>query len=192
MKSPTKLMICSIIFLFWSSFVLIAQNPPDGPITKLAIDMDINDDDGVLYREQVVQVYLKIKNTTSEAISMQIEWSIETDDWHPLMQMNTPFKVSGNTERFAYCPWFKFPGPGFYNVSGKITSEAVDTYYVNKVIGIDPEKIQSSIDAAADFDLFWESSLKELTTIAPNFTASSKLHIFLEPLPSATSTDGET
>lgn len=49
--------------------------------------------------------------------------------------------------------------PGFYQIQ---TSETAFT------IGVDPEKIQSPQDKRADFDSFWEETLKELATIPLN------------------------
>ena len=71
---------------------------------------------------------------------MQIEWEIVTDDWRPLMQMSVQFKVDNDTVRRAYCPWFQFPGPGFYHVSATITLDTGNVYSASKVIGINPEK----------------------------------------------------
>ena len=62
MNNPAKPTIGSILLLFLFSFTLMAQNPSDGLIEELVVELDINDDDGILYQEQVVQVFLKIKN----------------------------------------------------------------------------------------------------------------------------------
>ena len=57
--------------------------------------MDVNDNDGVFYNEQLVQTFLEIKNNTNEIISIQIEWSILTDDWRPLKNVIIPSRLEG-------------------------------------------------------------------------------------------------
>jgi len=160
------------ILIFLST--CFAQNPPGDQIETLVVNMDIKDDDGILNQDSVVQVFLAIKNNSTETKTMQIEWEIVTDDWRPLMQMSVQFKVDNNTVRNAYCPWFQFPGPGFYHVSATITLETGNDYSASKVIGINPEKIVSLIDPEDDFDLFWRNSLRELEAITPNFVVEKQ------------------
>jgi len=165
----SKSAICFIVLMSFFYFNLTAQELSDIPKEKLTINMDVNDNDGVFYNEQLVQTFLEIKNNTDEIISIQIVWSILTDDWRPLMKITIPSRLEGKAKLKAYCPLFKFPGPGFYRFSGTVTSQTGDTYHATKVIGIDPEKISMPLNPQPDFDTFWESSLKELEAITPNY-----------------------
>lgn len=160
---------CAIFVLFFFHSGIPAQDSSVEPMPKLTINMDINDDDGVLYQEHSIQTFLEITNNTDDVISLQVEWRIETDDWRPLMQVMIPSKVESNKKIRRYCPWFEFPGPGFYRISGTITSQSGETYRAAKVIGIDPEKISVSLNRQIDFDKFWEVSLKELAAIPPDY-----------------------
>ncbi len=161
--------LCSTLMLLLFCFNLAAQDSSVEAMEKLTIEMDVNDDDGMLYQEVVVQSFLDIENNTEEVLGLQIKWRLETDDWRPLMQVIIPAKVESKAKIKAYCPWFEFPGPGFYRISATVTTQTGDTYQADKVIGIDPEKIPAALNPQPDFDEFWEVSLKELAAIAPNF-----------------------
>lgn len=158
------LMLCLSISV--SCLNLLAQKPNTEP---LDVKIDFNDADGILYGERVIQTYLEFSNNTPDTIEMKIEWKIETDDWRPLMEMDVKFDILPGLTRKAYCPWFEFPGPGFYHVSAVIATDKYGDYLRDKVVGVDPELIPSVTDAEPDFDKFWKNSLKALKRIDPEF-----------------------
>lgn len=164
-----KYAVCFVALMSLIYFDLTAQNLPAGSQQKLTVNLDVNDDDGVLYHERMVQSFLEIKNNTADAMSLEITWRIFTDDWRPLKQVVLPTKVEGGAKTNAYCPLFEFPEPGFYRISGMVSCQTGETYRAAIVIGIDPTKISQPLNPRPDFDTFWESSLKELATIAPDF-----------------------
>ena len=100
---------------------------------------------------------------------MKITWSIATDDWRPLIQTVIPLKIDGSKTTKAYCPWFNFPGPGFYRISARISSGDADIYDVSMVVGIDPERLKSAMNSPSDIDEFWKKSIGELNGIQPNY-----------------------
>lgn len=168
----TKLAIQVITILIATIFCfnISAQNNSSKQPEELSINLDFNDSDGIFDNVKAVQSYLDVQNNTDELISMQIEWSIQTDDWQLLKQMFIPVKVKGNSTLKNYCPLYEFPQPGFYIVSATAKTQSGDIYKTSKVVGIEPEKIKTPIDAEPDFEEFWESSIQELAKINPNYT----------------------
>jgi len=135
----------------------------------LSVVMDINDTDGILYGDRVIQTFVEINNNSADTLSLDIEWQIETDDWRPLKEMTVEFEIMPNLKRRAYCPWFEFPGPGFYHINAKVIEGLDEVHEVSKVIGIDPENIPNKTDAEQDFEAYWTTSLRELKRIDPKF-----------------------
>ena len=60
--------ICFIVLISFFYFDLPAQDLSDEPKEKLTISMDVNDNDGVFYNEQLVQSFLEIKNNTQDLL----------------------------------------------------------------------------------------------------------------------------
>ncbi len=162
MNFISKIVSFQILLYLILSYSVLAQE-------KLTINLDVKDDDGVIYGESLIQAYLDITNNTEELNSIQISWSIATDDWRPLKKITVPSIVKGNSKHRAYCPLFEFPGPGFYRISALVTTKTSETYIDSKVIGIDPEKISVPVNPQTDFDKFWENSLSELKSIKPEY-----------------------
>lgn len=156
--------IIILILLLGSAFA--GQEAKD---SAFSVSMDFNDADGMLYGERVIQTFVDIQNHSAEKLSLEIEWKIETDDWRPLKQVTVDFEVKPDGKRRAYCPWFEFPGPGFFHITAEITGEDGKIHTASRAIGIDPEKIHVGTDAEKDFDAFWERSLSELKKIDPKF-----------------------
>mgnify|MGYP006136293607 FL=1 len=55
--------------------------------SSLKTDLDIADKDGVFLKNEAVQTFLTIENTSNFEIEFTIKWSILTDDWKPLKTM---------------------------------------------------------------------------------------------------------
>ncbi len=140
----------------------------NGQADTFSMTLGVNDSDGVIIDSRVVQSYVEIQNHSGIKISVDIEWEITTDDWRPLMEMSIPLEIEPSAIRRAYCPWFEYPGPGFYHVSVEVSSGGKDQE-ASLIVGVDPEKIPAVPDAAPDFASFWESSLRELAVVDPDF-----------------------
>ncbi len=159
-----------LIFLFNTQLLVgvFAQGMSTEPGQQFVVRIDANDEDGVFYNDQEVQCFVEIKNTSEKQASLKIEWSIATDDWRPLMKQVLPAQVEGNKTLKAYCPWFQFPGVGFYRFSARIIDEK-ESYLVSMVIGIDPEELKSRMNPPADMDAFWKKSIEVLKAVQPAY-----------------------
>jgi len=167
--STSNLKVIALLLLAVCNFSSSAQNDNDRNQEDLSINLDFNDDDGVFNNSKAVQVFLDIQNNTSEYQEFQIEWGIFTDDKQALKQMTLPAKVNGESKLKAYCPLFEFPRPGFYQISAKVKTATGDNIVTSKVLGINPEQIITPIDSEPDFEFFWNSSIKKLAKIEPDF-----------------------
>jgi len=148
---------------------LIAQNTLKPLNDVLTVNVDINDADGVLYHERTIQSYVNLKNNSTDTVTADILWQFSTDDWRLLKQVSIPAKTKGNENLRSYSPLFSFSGPGFYRVAVTVRIQNEVAYQASKVIGIDPEKIPSVVNPPEDLDAFWEASLKNLSSIDPQF-----------------------
>jgi cephalosporin-C deacetylase-like acetyl esterase len=129
--------------------------------------MDAQDEDGVFYGDQQVQVYVEIANDTDRDKPLSITWEIATDDWKPLMKQILPLTLSKNKSTAAYCPWYDFRDPGFYRYSAKIINANEVLNHVSMVIGIEPEALRPPMDPPEDLMEFWENSIRDLAKVSP-------------------------
>jgi cephalosporin-C deacetylase len=141
--------------------------------SSLKTDLDIADKDGVFLKNEAVQTFLTIENTSNFEIEFTIKWSILTDDWKPLKTMPISSKIKSLQTLRMECPYFSFPNHGFYRIRTEISIPNEPKITHQRVIGIDPEKIIIPIDRKEDFYSFWENARKELSIIKPEYEITS-------------------
>ncbi len=164
-----KFTLCCLLAVWWGSNDVQAQEKTAVQAEDLAIRIDVNDIDGVLYNTRMVQTFMDIKNKTGHKMPLQIAWSIMTDDWKPLKQVGINATVDAGNTLQAYCPLFDYPGPGFYRIAATVTAQSGKIYTASIVIGVEPEKITSQLTPQPDFDAFWANSLRELAAVPPSY-----------------------
>ncbi len=160
-----------LLIFFFTTCTLVgvfAQGMSTKSGEQFVVHIDVNDEDGVFYKDQEVQCFVEIKNTSEKQAELNIEWSIATDDWQPLMLQTLPVQIEGKGILKAYCPWFQYPGAGFFRISARIIDKE-DVYPVSMVVGIDPEELKPPMTPPVDMDDFWKKSIAGLKEVQPAF-----------------------
>lgn len=151
-----------ILFLY-----TIATAWSQDPLLK--ISLDINDADGIYHEENTTQAFLTIENTTEREIDFGTKWTILTDDWKPLKTVTLSQTVHPNQNLRTDCPLFRFPNHGFYRIRAEVSVASSPSTIYERVIGINPEKINEPVDKKEDFDSFWDKALHELSKVTPEY-----------------------
>lgn len=156
--------IIPIIIIVFLYAPLKAQNKK-----TIEMSLDVNDADGVLYNEKYIQTYIEVRNLTPDTLFIPISWEIRTDRYKPLYYNTIKKTLYPYEKRRIYCPIYEFPDYGFYILSANISLKNEESHYAQKVVGIDPEKINVPLTRRPDFDSFWEKAIEELNQIAPKY-----------------------
>jgi cephalosporin-C deacetylase-like acetyl esterase len=136
-------------------------------IDKLAIDYTVNDSDYIFLEPSPISVTVKLENANSWSVKGQFIVTITTDDFLPVKSDTAEINVKGGMT-FSHDFVFQDPQPGFYRYNVQFIRD--DIRLEKKFnAGFEPEKIQSPIDAHADFEAFWVNNLKELAKVAPQY-----------------------
>ena len=140
---------------------------------KILLDVAVADSDYIFLGENPIQITAKIENKNNWDIDGKIIVTLTTDDYQPVKSDSLNISIEGLK---TYSKSFELanPQPGFYRytVQLKRNNEIVTEKKFN--VGYEPEKIQSPIDAKADFKEFWDNNLKELAKVAPNYKLTLK------------------
>lgn len=168
MKFFLKVLYLYVSIHFMMLFTLSAQDM-SAVSGSLKVSIDTQDKDGMFYGDQEVQCFVDIDNLSDSDANLRIEWSITTDDWRPIMRQTLTSNVKRKNSLKAFCPWFEFPGTGFYRVSAKINSKSKDGCHVSMVIGIDPEDLRPPMNAPDNLFTFWQESIEKLKLIEPEY-----------------------
>ena len=156
------------ILLLFAAISVFAQHDVSQD-KKFRISLDVNDEDGIICNESSIQSFVELENGYSEEVSAKIEWMILTDNFKPLFNSTINETVKGQGRLKSYCPYFQFPGPGFYRIQVRISTSSGEVIEKLFTIGTDPEKITATRDAQSDFETFWKNSLTGLKTINPDY-----------------------
>jgi cephalosporin-C deacetylase-like acetyl esterase len=163
-------------FLDSTSLTISSANTND----KLKLDIAVADSDYIFIGQDPIKISVNLQNSNRWSIEGQLLVKLTTDDFQPISTDSLEIKIEGNqnySKDFAY----NNPAAGFYKytIQFKRDGEIVCEKKFN--VGYEPEKIESPIDAKADFKEFWDNNLKELAKIAPNYK--------LTPVPEASKID---
>lgn len=156
-----------LVLLFVYSSVIFSQvdDVNKDSVNKLSVNLKINDSDGVIYNSKTIQTYVEIKNFEKDKMPQQVEWSILTDNWKPLLHVELPLKNIEGNEYVSYCPLYKFENPGFYHIVSNTTFSDGSNYKITKNIGVNPEEIVGTTNAQSDFSQFWKTAIDNLEKI---------------------------
>ena len=140
---------------------------------KILLDVAVADSDYIFLGENPIQITTNIENKNNWDIDGKLIVTLTTDDYQPVKSDSLNISIEGLK---TYSKSFELanPQPGFYRytVQLKRNNEIVTEKKFN--VGYEPEKIQSPIDAKVDFKEFWDSNLKEMAKVAPNYKLTLK------------------
>lgn len=140
---------------------------------KILLDVAVADSDYIFLGENPIQVTTNIENKNNWDIDGKLIVTLTTDDYQPVKSDSLNISIEG-LKTYSRSFDLANPQPGFYRytVQLKRNNEIVTEKKFN--VGYEPEKIQSPIDAKADFKEFWDNNLKELAKVAPNYKLTLK------------------
>jgi cephalosporin-C deacetylase-like acetyl esterase len=93
---------------------------------------------------------------------------ITTDDYLPIDSISFPLNWNAeklHEETISFVP----PHPGFYRIVVYGEKNGVKSDFLKFNIGYNVNELTYNTDSNTDFDIFWEQTLEELKSIAPNF-----------------------
>ncbi len=140
--------------------------------SALKFSFDVNDEDGIVYDQNTIQAFLTIENNTEQKVDFTTKWTILSDNWKPLKTITLSHSINPGENLRTYCPLFRFPVPGFYQIQVKVSTSTFQESVYQQRIGISPEKINEPVDKKEDFDSFWNKALDELSKVDPEYKVS--------------------
>ena len=140
--------------------------------SALKFSFDVNDEDGIVYDQNTIQAFLTIENNTEQKVDFTTQWTILSDNWKPLKTITLSHSINPGENLRTYCPLFRFPVPGFYQIQVKVSTSTFQESVYQRRIGISPEKINEPVDKKEDFDSFWNKALDELSKVDPEYKVS--------------------
>jgi cephalosporin-C deacetylase-like acetyl esterase len=83
--------------------------------------------------------------------------------------MSVPYDIDPGRETRMYCPLYDVPGPGFYRFCCTLKSNRGEEFSDLMVAGFCPGKVSVRVTKEDDFDEFWQTAMRELKGIEPEY-----------------------
>lgn len=114
-------------------------------------------------QRQSISVYVR-NNRLRPGGEFNLVCSVTTDTYLPVDSF--VYRVKGDFEQpVSFVP----PAPGFYRITLYGEQQGVKSDFLKFNMGYCPEQIISPVDVEPDFDQFWETTLKELSEVVPDY-----------------------
>jgi cephalosporin-C deacetylase-like acetyl esterase len=135
---------------------------------KLALNITVADPDYIFLAPDDLRISATLDNKNAWSVNGNLIATLTTDDYQ-FIQSDTVAVRANAATGYTYSFSRKEPAPGFYRYT--VTFEHNGTTAVEKKfnVGFEPEKINSPVDAKADFKTFWDNNLRELAKVAPQY-----------------------
>jgi cephalosporin-C deacetylase-like acetyl esterase len=139
---------------------------------KVAMQVTVADDDYIFDAPKplTLTVALDNQNTTAFPATLQVE--VTTDDFKPVQSLKQTFTLATGAKTSK--TFTLKAKPGFYRYTVYLQSGGEKGKPVKLNIGYEPEKIRGFPDKPADFGSFWQSSLKAMAGVNPDFQMVAK------------------
>lgn len=132
------------------------------------LDITLSPQNEGVFPNRLLQLHAEVKNKTANDSEFSITWEITDDEGVVLRKKTFPYKVTGDSLVWAYCPIYRFKTDGFFEVRAKVFIDNQMKEF-KTVVTTNPEKITSPLLKPNDFDIFWNESLKDLAVVAPEY-----------------------
>lgn len=120
--------------------------------------------DGIV-EDSLLQISVRIENTTHKNQDLDIEWKITTDNGERVKQMQFTYTLVADSILIAYPSLHHFQNCGFYRIEAIITSGEHSTQLYTNIV-MNPEDISSPLRKPEDFDIFWKNNLKQVNELS--------------------------
>jgi cephalosporin-C deacetylase-like acetyl esterase len=147
---------------------------------KLALGIEVADSDYLFMSPEPLRIIANINNSNSWPVDGDVVVTITTDDHRFLRSDTLPLKVKANSVSSKTYD-YQAPAPGFYTYIVTFVRNKEELLQTKLNVGYEPEKINSPLDAHADFKDFWDNNLKRLAEVKPEYK--------LTPVPESSNSD---
>lgn len=131
---------------------------------------------GVVSAGKRLRVKIEMKNVSEIPVTGAIECSWKTDrlkDESVLKKEEKEVLIKPGG-RFIHFAEYKPAKPGFYRMNLVFKARGEEDMGDFMVLGYDPGKVVRPLTKEADFDEFWAARLKDLSAVAPEYTAEAR------------------
>jgi len=136
-------------------------------VTEIKIKAQFPTENHLFPNTEKISFPITIENTTASVFDGKIEYCLITDFKDTISTSSIALKLALTQNKKLTYSTAKL-APGFYTLNVKLKSKNLNAVQVVK-FGVDPEKIISPTDRAADFDNFWMRAKRELTAVDPQY-----------------------
>ncbi len=140
-----------------------------GNAAEITLDVAVNDSDYIFMSPHPISINVNIANQNDRQVDGKLIVLLTTDDYQPVSADSVAVKMEANNS-FSQSFKLQNPVPGFYRYTVRFEQDSETAYEKKFNVGYEPEKIDSPIDAKADFKAFWDNSLKELAEVDPDYS----------------------
>ncbi|RKD90644.1 acetylxylan esterase [Mangrovibacterium diazotrophicum] len=135
---------------------------------KLILDVEVQDSDWVFLGDEPMSILVNLKNHNQSDVQGMLYVAITTDTYEPVKTDSVAVDLEGQD---SFSQEFSYPGaaPGFYRYQVFVKRNGKTGEAKKFNLGVEPEKIQSPIDAKEDLRSFWDDNLQELAKVAPKY-----------------------
>ncbi len=140
----------------------------------VAVEIGYGRGDGIHTAAGPMDLSATIRNGTFEDLKGTVRWQVESDTWlvdkrTPFTDVSRPLQLSAGESHIAALK-FEPPAAGFYHVTCTFARDADKTVVSqSRMRGYAPEKMNRTPDAPKDLRAFWDATITELATIAPQY-----------------------
>jgi len=139
-----------------------------GTDDKLTVTVAVAACNYIFIAPEAMKIDVNIENKNHWAVTGNLTVTLETDDYQWIKTDSEMIEIAGKK---TYSGTFGLdnPVPGFYRYTVQFKRNSTVIYEKKFIIGYEPEKICSPVDAKEDLREFWDNSLKELAKVKPDY-----------------------
>lgn len=136
---------------------------------EITLGVSVNDSDYIFMSPKPISINVNIANQNDREVDGKLIVLLTTDDYQPISADSMAVTMESK-DSFSQSFKLENPTPGFYRYTVRFESDSETVLEKKFNVGYEPEKINSPIDAKADFKAFWDNSLKELVKVDPEYS----------------------
>ncbi|MEN9022244.1 MAG: acetylxylan esterase [Verrucomicrobiales bacterium] len=140
----------------------------------VTVDIDHGHANGIYPSGAPMDLSVTIQNTAFETIKGTVRFQVGSDTWladqrETFSDISKPVQLSAGKSHIETLT-FEPPAAGFYQVTCTFTRDGDKTpISQSRMRGYAPEKMDRPTDAPKDLRAFWDKTIAELATVAPQY-----------------------
>ena len=140
----------------------------------VSVDIDHGHADGIYPAGSLMDLSAMIRNTAFETLKGTVRFQVGSDTWlaeqrEIFADISKPAQLSAGKSHLETLT-FKPPAAGFYQVTCTFIRDGDETdISQSRMRGYAPEKMDRPTDSPKDIRTFWDKSIGDLATVAPQY-----------------------